>query len=51
MKKMKAKQQTKDTKKPRRKMSDLLLKKDVRGGTGEITITSTVDKGTATLMK
>ncbi len=47
---MKAKQQTKnEKKKPLRKLPDLAVKKDVRGGSGEIVITSTTDKSTVKL--
>ncbi len=47
---MKAKQQTKnEKKKPQRKLPDLVVKKDVRGG--EIAISSTTDKSSPTIQK
>jgi hypothetical protein len=44
------KQQAKNAKKPQRKLPDLALKKDVRGG-GDIRITSTTSSSSPELMK
>ena len=48
---MKAKQQTKNAKKPQRKLPDLAPKKDVRGGVGEFVMTSTISSSSSTLPK
>jgi hypothetical protein len=46
---MKLKRQTKDGKKPERKLEDLIPKKDARGG--EIVFTKTTDSSSATIQK